>query len=89
MKKRGGRVAIQTWTREGGVGRMFSQDRTVLTSSPRNWPKSGWLTPIDADSLAGPIFCLFPFFVLAVLNWDTCCAGRPHTASDVRKALPR
>ena len=31
-----------------GTRRPCSQDRTVLTSTPRNWPKIGWLTPIIA-----------------------------------------
>ena len=59
--KRGGRVAIQAWTREGGLGRMFSVTARHVPPPPGTASPFAWGDEKEVRALLGPSFQDFRF----------------------------
>jgi SAM-dependent methyltransferase len=61
VTKRGGRIAIQAWTREGGVGRMFKVTNGYVPPPPGVPSPFEWGDESKAKSLLGPSFTDYEF----------------------------
>lgn len=56
VTKRGGRIAIQAWTREGGVGRMFKVTNAYVPPPPAVPSPFEWGDETKVKTLLGPSF---------------------------------
>jgi|SRR5579884_922538 len=61
VTKSGGRIAIQAWTREGGVGRMFQVSNAYVAPPPGLPSPFDWGEEAKVKSLLGPAFKDFRF----------------------------
>jgi ubiquinone/menaquinone biosynthesis C-methylase UbiE len=61
VTRRGGRIAIQAWTREGGVGRMFKVTNAYVAPPPGVPSPFEWGDEVQVKSLLGSSFQDYQF----------------------------
>ncbi len=61
VTRRGGRVAIQAWTRDGGVGRMFQVSSAYVSPPPGVPSPFDWGDEAKVRALLGPAFTNYRF----------------------------